>query len=220
VQEEQYLALVRHGQSWSNLGLATSCGLFYSHAGSDRSVSLTRQGELEIAVTSRRLANFFPRHRKITRLFHTSFKRVEQSAAIVRYRLPYKVKLVCDERLSKRGYGRFWNLTRTGVQQLHPHEWLRYESAGDLHYRAPEGGENYYDLFDRIDDFIDTVVTPSRGNLAVVTSSAPILAFRRRLEGLTDANVVAQYEDQAIANASVILYRREDPEAPWQRCDF
>ncbi len=47
---------------------------------------------------------------------------------------------------------------------------------------------------------------PAAENMLVVTSSVVVLAFRRKLEGLSDAEVVKQYEAQTVPNAHTYAY--------------
>jgi broad specificity phosphatase PhoE len=220
--EPQFLAVVRHGESEANAELiTTACGLYYSLCGSDPAVPLTMNGRRQIwHGAGKQLARTFPRERKVARVYHTAFERVVQSAVLIRQRLPYKVELIRDDRINKRSYGRFWNLSRQGVRTLYPDEWQRYRAEGDLQYRAPDGGENYFDMFARVDSFLDEVINPSTSNTLVVTHSAPMLAFQRRLEGLDVAEVVRQYEAVTIANAQVLLYQRDAVGQNWQRCEL
>lgn len=217
---KQYLVLVRHGQSEANLNLSASQdGLYYSNSGSDPTVPLTGLGLQQGTSVASKLAFWFPPERKIVRAFHNDFQRVQQFSAEVVGNLGYPVEQHCDPRLNKRSYGGFWNLTYHGVQTLHPEEWARFQQLGDLHYRAPEGGENYPDVFARVDAFIDEHVNPASDNLLVVTSSVVVLSFRRNIEQLDDAEVVRQYEAQEVPNAHMIAYCRTAPDQPWQRCD-
>ena len=216
----QWLALVRHGETEANVALATTaCGLYYSRCGSDPTIPLTPAGHAQGVRAGKRLSGFFPRGRKLEVIFNTSeFERVVATTRLVRRALPYRVKTVNDPRLKKRCYGDFWNLTREGVQALHPDEWLRYSEEGDLHYRAPGGGENYFDLFARIDEFIDEVLAATTGNVAIIGSSAPLLAFQRRFDGLTPEEVLLMYEKGSFRNGELVLYSREH-DGSWQRCE-
>lgn len=215
---KQHLVLVRHGQSEANLLLSASTdGLYYSNSGSDPLVPLTELGIKQGKEVATRLAAGFPRTRKIVRVYQNDFVRVEQFAGEIAGHLGYPVELKCDPRLNKRSYGRFWNLTYKGVQHLHPEEWARYNNVGDLLYRAPDG-ENYPDVFARVEEFIEQVVMPASENLLVVTSSVVVLSFIRKFEQLSDEEVVKQYEAQSVPNAHVIAFCRESAHKPWRRC--
>ena len=217
MDEAQYLALVRHGESYANVEIAkASDGLYYAISGSDRDVGITPTGELDCMRAGTILARLFPRSFPISRIWNSEFRRIWQSSALIRGHLPYQVETVIDERLNKRSYGRFWNLTYEGVRVLHEHEDSIYKALGPLKYRPPEG-ENFYDLFERVDELMLTDLNQTAGNQLVVGHSAVLLAMQRRLEGLSDMEVVRQYEGIAIPNGYVMLYRRERTDQPWKR---
>lgn len=216
---KQYLVLARHGESEANANLASSsCGLYYSNSGSDPAVPLTDRGLSQGAQVAQQLALRFPPERKIVRVFHNQFERVRQFAAAVTSGLGYDVEQICDARLNKRSYGMFWNLTYEGVQSLHPEEWERFCQDGPLLYRPPQGGENYPDVFARVEEFFAQEIMPARENLLVITSSVVVLSFMRFLENLEDEEVVRQYEAQAVPNAHLIVYCRSAGSDSWRRC--
>jgi broad specificity phosphatase PhoE len=217
MDEAQYLALVRHGESFANVEIAkASGGLYYAISGSDRDVGITPAGELDCLRAGSILARLFPRSFPISRLWNSEFRRIWQSSDLIRAHLPYQVSTVIDKRLNKRSYGRFWNLTYEGVRVLHEHEDSIYKALGPLKYRPPEG-ENFYDLFERVDQFMRTDLNETPGNQLVVGHSAVLLAMQRSLEGLSDIEVVRQYENVAIPNGYVMLYRRARSNQPWKR---
>lgn len=215
----QYLVLGRHGESEANAGLTkTACGLYYSNSGSDPTVPLTVVGLQQGETVSRRLAQLFPSERPIHRAFDNDYKRVQSFADKVIGGIGYPVRRLRDPRLNKRSYGNFWNLTYRGVRELHPHEWKRFEEMGPLNYRPPQG-ENYPDLFTRVDEFIEQEIQPNSENTLVVTSSVVVLSFMRRLENLSDEEVLRQYESQCVNNAQLVIYCRDAVDGPWRRCD-
>jgi 2,3-bisphosphoglycerate-dependent phosphoglycerate mutase len=217
---KQFLVLGRHGESEANIGLTKSAdGLYYSNSGSDPQVPLTPVGLEQAEEVARNLARLFTAERRIIRAFHNEYARVEQFADKVIGGLGYHVERQCDRRLNKRSYGSFWNLTYKGVRELHPQEWDRFQALGKLVYRPPGGGENYPDLFARVDDFIANEVMPSQENLLVLTSSVVVLSFMRHIEQLSDEEVVRRYEAQEVPNAHLIVYCREAADQPWRRCD-
>jgi len=217
MDEAQYLALVRHGESYANVEIAkASDGLYYAISGSDRDVGITPNGELDCLRAGSILARLFPRSFPISRIWNSEFRRIWQSSDHIRGHLPYPVETVIDKRLNKRSYGRFWNLTYEGVRVLHEHEDSIYKALGPLKYRPPEG-ENFYDLFERVDEFMLSDLNEAAGNQLVVGHSAVLLAMQRSLEGLNDMEVVRQYEDIAIPNGYVMLYRRARRDQPWKR---
>lgn len=215
----QYLVLGRHGESEANASLTkTECGLYYSNSGSDPTVPLTPTGLEQAQIVARRLAQLFPSERPIQRAFDNDYVRVQLFADKVVGGIGYPVKRLRDPRLNKRSYGDFWNLTYRGVRELRPHEWKRFEEMGPLEYRPPQG-ENYPDLFSRVDEFIEQEIQPNCENTLVLTSSVVVLSFMRCLEQLSDEEVLRQYEQQCVGNAQLVLYRRNAVGEPWCRCD-
>lgn len=215
--EAQYLALVRHGESFANVEIAkASNGLYYAISGSDKDIGITTGGEWDADRAGNILARLFPPSFPIVRVWNSQFRRIWQTTDRITARLAYPVETVIDKRLDKRSYGRFWNLTYEGVRVLHEHEDSIYKALGPLKYRPPEG-ENFYDLFERVDEFMLDELNASTGNQLIVGHSAVLLAMQRRLDGLNDLEVVRQYEEISIPNGYVLLYRREGRDQPWKR---
>ncbi len=217
MNETQYLALVRHGESFANVEIQkTAGGLYYAVSGSDRDIGITPDGERDCQRAGRILARLFPRHFPIKTFWHSQFRRIWQSSSVIESCLDYPVTAVIDARLNKRGYGRFWNLTYKGVHELHRHEHDIFGALGPLKYRPPEG-ENFYDLFERVDPFLFSTLNQSDGNQVVIGHSAVILAMQRHLDGLSDMEVVYGYENVVIPNGYVMLYRRDNKNSRWKR---
>lgn len=217
MDEPQYLALVRHGKSYANVEIEkTPGGLYYAISGSDRDVGITPDGEWDSERAGRILARLFPSHFPIAHTWHSEFRRIDQSSSIIETCLGYPLRPVVDRRLNKRSYGTFWNLTYKGVHVLHRHEHDIFNALGPLKYRPPQG-ENFYDLFERVDDFMFCDMNETDGNQLVVGHSAVLLAMQRHLDGMPDMDVVHQYETIAIPNGYVMLYRRANKKSPWKR---
>lgn len=217
MDEPQYLVLIRHGKTFANVEIEkNTSGLYYAICGSDKTVGITTQGELDCLRAGMILARLFPMTFPLKRVWLSEFLRIWQSADTICGCIPYPIERVVDKRFNKRGYGIFWNLTYEGVRVLHPGEDEIFRRLGVLKYRPP-GGENYFDLFERIDEVKEIEIDTFEGNQAIIGHSAVLLALRRRLEGLSDLEVVRQYEMLSIPNGYVILYRRESRTAPWKR---
>lgn len=216
--DEQCLVVARHGESEANAALvAEQDPLYYSVSSSDPVVPLTAAGAVQAQLLGVQLAAVFPPMRPLSRIYHTGFRRVVQTADAIDAALGYPVERVVDERLNKRNYGLFWNLTRHGVKVLHPDEWESYLQEGELHYRPP-GGENFLDVFQRVDQFIDSELAEASGNVLVVTHLMPALCFRRRFEALGDSEVMRHYEERLVQNADALIYRRRSSIEQWQPC--
>lgn len=218
MKRRRYVVLVRHGQSESNELLAcTEDGFFYSNSGSDPSIPLTPTGVQQGAEVGARLARMFPAERPLKRLFHTAFDRVLQTADQIELQLPYAVPRTLDRRLDKRNYGTFWNMTRLGVEHLHPEEWQRYSVEGDLLYRPPNG-ENYPDQFARVDEFIEETLSSGDDDVLIVAHLMTLLAFKRNLEGISDEEVLRLYEAMSLPNAHILIYCQGE-DGRWVACD-
>lgn len=215
VSTKQFLVLVRHGQTLPNLLVAESEDeLYYAASGSDRNVELTEDGAGEANQAGLHISRFFPETRPIRRILRSPFRRVEQTSDSIAAHLPYEPELVVDERLCKRDYGVLWNVTYRGLEELFPEEHARFQDHGPLAYRPPEG-ENYPDLFARVDELYDECIEPSDETLVVVTHLVVVLALRRRLDGLADEEVLRLYEETALPNGYVLIYERSGPGSQW-----
>jgi broad specificity phosphatase PhoE len=217
----QYFVLMRHGHSYANAAVKNgSDSHYYSVSGSDETVELNDQGKREVAFAAGLLAKLFPSGNPIATIWTSSFRRVTQSADMVRKELGYPIARTMDARLDKRSYGLFWNLTYKGVEDLYPEEHKLYKAEGPLLYRPP-GGENYYDLFARTDKFFSEHIQKSSKNILVLTHLAVILAFQRKTEALSDEDMYERYEESAIRNGTVFVYRRKTRSEAWQFfCQF
>lgn len=215
--KKKYLVVARHGQSFANRRLKKEKdGIKYSLAGSDASIGLTARGKNQARNSGSALQRLFFAERRFRRMYVNRFERVRQSGSLIRSRFDYSVECFEDKRLEKRSYGKFWNLTYRGVQELYPDEYAIFQALGPLRYRPP-GGENYNDLFERVQNFCDEEALASfHGNQLIVTSSAVMLAFRRLFAGLSDADLVEQYESMQIGNGDFDIYEFDEGCGSWK----
>ena len=212
----QYLTLMRHGHSFANAAIKKgSDSHFYSISGSDDRIELDELGKLEASKMSRVLSRLFRANKPLTKIWTSSYVRVTQTADIISGTLKYPIERSIDQRLAKRSYGKFWNLSYRGVEELYPEENKKFIEQGRLHYRPPEG-ENYFDLFARVDDFYEKEVAPCESNVLLITHSVVLLALQRRLENLSDEDVAKCYELESVRNGSTFFYRRRASTDPWQ----
>lgn len=223
-KDSQYLVLVRHGLSLANVHMTQPTDAhYYEVSGSDLLVALTEEGRAQSTQAGRRVARVFSKRRRFKALRLSPFKRVVESTDLIAAELGYSVDRKEDPRLKKRSYGVFWNVSYKGVEELFPEEHERFKAEGDLLYRPPEG-ENYFDVFERVEDFIDEEANAEdAGNLLVVTHSVVMLSFQRTLGGLPDDEVVRQYHDVSLPNGAILVFKREhqgDSWSNWQAVDF
>ncbi|MCC6980194.1 MAG: histidine phosphatase family protein [Candidatus Melainabacteria bacterium] len=214
---KKYLVVARHGESFANRRLRKDKdGIKYSLAGSDASIGLTPRGKKQALNTGKRLAGLFTGASRFVRMFDNRFERVSHTGKLIASQFDYGLECIRDKRIEKRSYGIFWNLTYRGVKELHPDEYAIFEALGPFKYRPP-GGENYYDLFERIEEFADELaLAASEGNQLVVTSSAAMLAFRRHYGGLADAKVLEMYESMQIGNGDFDVYELDETSGKWK----
>jgi len=215
----QYILLMRHGRTRANeVVVEETNSHFYSVSGSDQEIELDSKGELQTTWIGMLLALLFPASlRPITRICASKFRRVAQSTERVTAELGYVPAVSTDDRLSKRSYGELWNVSYKGLEELYPGEHELFIALGPLLYRPP-GGENYYDLFDRTDSFyITELLEALSDNILVLTHLVVMLALMRHLDGLTDEEVVRMYNEMALPNGCVRIYRRRrNTRGPWE----
>ena len=214
----QYLVLVRHGQSAANIVTQSPTdSLYYEVSGSDSEVRLTDLGRLQARAAGLQLGRLFTPQAPLDEILLSPFLRVKETADEIAAAFGYRPASAVDSRLSKRNYGQFWNLTYKGVELLYPAEFQLYQQQGKLLHRPP-GGENYFDVFKRVDNLIDDKISRCRHNLMLVTHSVVMLSFRRRFEALADEEVVRLYEEVALANGQILAYARSGPDREWKPC--
>jgi broad specificity phosphatase PhoE len=214
MQNWHYLAIMRHGHSHANAAVKQKVDAhFYPVSGSDQAIELDERGELEVACAAKFLNGFAGL--RISQIWTSPFKRVVQTSERLVAGLGYAPTITQDQRLAKRDYGAFWNLTYRGVEELFPEEHKKFVAQGKLLYRPP-GGENYEDLFQRVDGFYDSHVAPSKDTLLVVTHLAVVLALQGKLDKVSHDEIIDRYDNSAVANGTVRLYRRAGANEPWQ----
>ena len=214
---KKYLVVARHGESFANRRLRKDKdGIKYSLAGSDASIGLTPRGKRQAINTGKRLNKLFAGKNRFCSITANRFERVRQTSSLIAANFDYEPVYTEDARVEKRSYGKFWNLTYRGVKELYPDEYSIFETLGPFKYRPP-GGENYYDLFERIEEFgEERAQSAHEGNQLVVTSSAAMLAFRRTYAGLADNKLVEMYESMAIRNGDFDVYELDVTTGKWK----
>jgi 2,3-bisphosphoglycerate-dependent phosphoglycerate mutase len=204
----QYVVVIRHGQTIPNILLEQSTDShFYEVTGSDETIGLTQLGFIQAREAALFLARLF-RRRSVARIYCSQFFRTRSTAEVIQSVLPNSPQIVEDRRVAKRHYGDFWNITYNGVKALHPQEYQQFLAQGGYLYRPP-AGENYVDLKLRLLDFVRDEIDSSDDNVVISTHSAAALMLEQLLlDEMTDADLVARYDEIAVPNASVIVYKR------------
>jgi broad specificity phosphatase PhoE len=204
----QYVVVIRHGQTIPNILIEQSTdSYFYEVTGADETIGLTELGLIQAKEAGLFLASLF-RRRSVARIYCSQFFRTRSTAEVIQSVLSNKPQIVEDRRIAKRHYGDFWNITYNGVKALYPEEYRQFLLHGGYRYRPPSG-ENYVDLKLRLLDFVHDEIDCSVGNIVISTHSAAALMLEQLLLGeMTDSELVERYDEIAVPNASVTVYKR------------
>ncbi len=201
------LLIVRHGESQRNVGkqAALAAGeLEYGANVRDMDVTLTPRGVKQAEATGRHLASQF----RFDRVFVSPFVRAVQTAQLILKHYNHSVPLSYEERIREKEFGILDGLTKAGIDKKYPDEKRRREREGKYYYRPP-GGESYPDVALRVHSFLGTLSRDcARQTVLVVCHSVVVLAFRRLLERLSEAELLAIDRDpeQDVCNCSVTRY--------------
>ncbi|HEY9756831.1 MAG TPA: histidine phosphatase family protein [Oculatellaceae cyanobacterium] len=204
----QYLIVLRHGQTPPNMMIETPTDAhFYPVTGADTTIGMTVFGVEQVVEAAEFIVKFLGKLR-LKRIFCSQFYRTRQTALLVQKALPYHPPVREDKRIAKRGYGDFWNITYAGVKALYPEEYAKFMEVGSYMYRPP-GGENYPDLKVRLESFIADEIEGSDDNICISGHAAGVLMLEQMLLGeLTNYELVERYDNIAVLNATVTVYRR------------
>jgi probable phosphoglycerate mutase len=214
----QYLVVVRHGRTLANVLTARPTSEhFYPMVGSDQALGLTDTGVFQAKAAGIRLSWLFARGMPLKTIDCSTFLRTQTTAEIISHHLPYDVDIVSDERLSKRSYGDFWNITYAGVEALYPGEHKLFSEQGEFLYRPPNG-ENYPDLLFRVNDYLEEKVKNVAGNRCIVTHSAVCLAIEKAICKISDKELLARYNGHQVDNGEITIYWRKAVGEPWKKC--
>jgi broad specificity phosphatase PhoE len=202
-----HLVIVRHAESERNVWkeIATAKGdLIYRGEVRDMDVGLTLAGEKQAITTGKELGPEF----RFDRVFASPFARTMQTARIMVQQFPHPVDLIEDDRLREIDFGVLDGLTKHGIAHFQPQEKERRARLGKYHHRPP-GGENYPDVALRLHSLLGTLTRETVGeSVLVVCHSVVVLVFRKLLERLSEAQVLAIESDksQEVRNCSVTHY--------------
>lgn len=125
----------------------------------DSIVGVSPLGDEQIEALALHFAAL-PEDEQPTHAFGSPFNRTVLTGEGSLRKLPKKIILVQDNRLREIDFGIFAKLTKKGRAARFPTEWAERRRVGKINYR-PEGGENWFDVGDRFDEFqadcIDTL---------------------------------------------------------------
>jgi broad specificity phosphatase PhoE len=142
---------VRHGQSeWNAV----------SRMQGQLDSNLTEAGRRQAEVTGRLLATL-----DIEAIFSSPLDRARQTAEIIQRDVA--VDIVCEPRIKEWDCGDWSGHLYVDVQRRWPTEWAALE-ADRFHYRGP-GCENYVDMIDRAQPFLDELLATPAERVAIVS---------------------------------------------------
>lgn len=208
MKHSQYVIVVRHGLTLSNLLLEQATDAYYYEiTGADTNIALTSLGFIQVDDATSFLAQFLGALR-VARIYCSEYLRTRQTAESAQRALPNHPPIIEDKRIAKRNYGLFWNITYAGVRALFPEEYLKFAKVGAYFYRPPEG-ENYPDLKKRVVSFRDDKIDSTNENICVSTHSAAALMFEQVLLGeMSNDELVSRYDSVGVPNATISIYKR------------
>ena len=202
-----HVVLVRHGESERNIHkeIAEAQGeLVYGGDIRDVDVALTERGRAQAVATGKALSTMF----QFDRMFVSPYVRTHQTADIISQQFPAPIAQTAEERIREIEFGMLDGLTRSGIHARYPSEWERKQRLGKYWYRPP-GGESYPDVALRVHSFLGTITREySQRSVLVICHSVIVLLFRKLMERLSDAELLAIDCDRAqdVWNCSVTHY--------------
>lgn len=218
--KRQYLVLVRHGQSRKCVAIEQgSNNNHYNVTGTDREIELTELGKQQAHTSGLWLAPLFPPNHPIDRIWLSGFTRVAQSAEQIISALGYQPPCSVDKRLEKRSYGRFWNLTLTGIQELYPEEYALMQTQGPLLYCPPDG-ESHLTFSKRVSSFVSEHIDPVRENLLLPAHLAVMVEILCKFCGLGPDEALKLYQQMHFPNGGILMFSRSGPGHSWEFCQF
>ena len=205
------LLLVRHGESVGNVAAADA-----ERTGAETIAVQTRDADTPLSVRggdqARALGAWLgalPPEQAPQSVWCSPYVRAAQTAAAALDASGLAVPVRYDERLRDRELGIIDRLTRAGVSRRFPEEDARRHLLGKMYYRPP-GGESWADVAQRLRSLLGDLVRAEDGRrVLVVTHDATVMLLRYVLEGLTEAQLMAEVRRHGVRNASVTRLLRQ-----------
>lgn len=217
----QFLWLVRHGESTSNLARQKAEAeklLTIDFPEREPDVPLSDEGR-EQAVSIGRWFRF--QKLKPTYVISSPFLRASETARIIAETARFEnQKLVFDERLRERELGIFDRLTKLGAYQKYAEECAKREELGKFYHRPPNG-ESWADVALRVRSFWHDLRFDYAGEkVLIVTHEVVIRVFRYVLESLTEKEVLAIDAACDVRNCAVTSYHFSEKSARLEHDNF
>jgi probable phosphoglycerate mutase len=220
VEQLQWLAVIRHGESTGNV-TAERAELdtleAIDIAERDADVPLSEIGRRQAEATGRWLAGQ-PLEERPEIAVVSPYLRARQTAELALRGAD--VATIVDERLRDRELGVLDLLTARGVEVRLPAEAARRTRLGKFYYRPP-GGESWADVLLRLrtlvrelrEDYLD-------GRVALFGHEATVLLVRYLAERLSEAELIAVARATSIANCSISSWRRSGGQLRPERFNY
>jgi broad specificity phosphatase PhoE len=208
VEQLQWLAVVRHGQSTGNV-IAERAEHDALEAidipERDADVPLSDLGRAQAEATGRWLAGR-PVDQRPEFAIVSPYLRARQTAELALRETG--VAMTVDERLRDRELGVLDLHTAHGVEVRLPDEAARRTRLGKFYYRPP-GGESWADVLLRLRALLREVREDHRdGRIALFGHEATVLLVRYLAEQLSEAELIGVSRATSVANCSVSSWRR------------
>jgi probable phosphoglycerate mutase len=210
VEELDWLAVVRHGQSTGNV--------IAEHAERDGLEAIDipeRDADVPLSGLGREQAGALgawlaarPDGERPQLAVVSPYLRARQTAELARAGVP----AIVDERLRDRELGVLDLLTGRGVEARLPAEAARRRRLGKFYYRPP-GGESWADVALRLRALLREVRADRPGGRVVLFGhEATVWLVRYLSEGLSESGLMSAARATALANCSISSWKRADGE--------
>jgi probable phosphoglycerate mutase len=206
VQEFDWLAVVRHGQSVGNVAAEEA------EAGGAEVIDIAeRDADVSLSDTGREQAEGV-RHALVGQrpgiAVVSPYLRTRQTAQLALDGTGVAVRV--DERLRDRELGILDLLTAHGVQARLPAEAQRRARLGKLYYRPP-GGESWSDVLLRLRSLLRELRDDHpQGRVVLFAHEATVLLVRYLVEELDEEQLMDFARHTTVANCSISTWQRAD----------
>lgn len=212
------LIIVRHGQSERNVAKdqakASGAAMVWGSNVRDVDTPLTALGIQQAVATGK----FLRDRAAFDVIFSSPYMRTVQTSQHIAEQLTAGPQIVLEERVREIEFGILDGLTRQGIQDRYPEEWVRREREGKYWYRPP-GGESRPDVALRVHSFLGALTRDfRRQRVLVVCHSVVVLIFRRLLERWDEAKYLEVDQEDDVLNCGITIYKY-DPEVTRLKLD-
>jgi probable phosphoglycerate mutase len=210
MDEQQWIGVVRHGQSTANVAAETAAHDrldLIDVAEREADVPLSELGRQQAEGLARRLRDL-PADQTPDLAIASPFLRARQTAEIALGDLG--VRLRVDERLRDRDLGVLDLHTAQGIRSMFPDEAERRARHGKFYYRPP-GGESWADVALRLRAVLREIEQDRPGQRVILFAHDVVVSLVRYvLEDLDEKSLMESAAAAPIGNASLSSWIRDD----------